>query len=338
MVQLKLYGTGTSGYQYLKKSIENFIDFNHIDAKIEEVNDVSRFIADNINSVPSIIINGDTPIEISNDGDFKKSINKIYHRIAHIYGQRLTRKILVPTDFSSSAATALHFAKIFSKNKYFTLHLLHVHHPAYIEVAKHPLEAEHIIEDKVHKLEMTASNAELDFIGDLSTTIPIEPIFQEGLAGDVIIDLSQDYEYIVMGSHGASNLFDNLLGSVSHTVACHAKCPVILVPPMVEFYKLNRIGLVQDETDFPLIDQLKMSFPNVKLIHFTNTQVNTVEGVEYLNMESIENYINFEDMLFITTSSLYQKSRSLTEHNLYESLFHRMQIKGRPLMVCPVRK
>ena len=70
MVELKLYGTGTSGYQFWKKS-GRFPEFNHLDFKIEEVNDVARFISDNINSVPSIAINGEQPIEMSKEGDFK---------------------------------------------------------------------------------------------------------------------------------------------------------------------------------------------------------------------------------------------------------------------------
>ncbi|MBK8699209.1 MAG: universal stress protein [Saprospiraceae bacterium] len=337
MVELKLYGTGTSGYQYLKKSLLDFLEFNHIESKIEEVNEVARFIADNIDSVPSLIINGDKPIEISKEGDFKKSINKIYHRITQIYGAKLTRKILVPTDFSSSASTALHFAKLFCKNKYYTIELMHVHHPDYVEILKHPYDAEKIEGEKEKILKKTAFNAEQDFIGDLTTITPVDPVFKEGLAGDVITDVSHDYEFIIMGSHGASNLFDSLLGSVSHTVASHSKCPVILVPPSVEFSKLSRICVIIGKDHIDITLPLKQAFPAAKLIRFEETPITSNTGsADVKLLDEIDGYLEFDDTLFVTSNQSYSHARSITDHTSLEPIYHKIHLKSRPLMVWPV--
>jgi nucleotide-binding universal stress UspA family protein len=40
-----------------------------------------------------------------------------------------------------------------------------------------------------------------------------------------------DADYIVMGSHGHTALYDLLVGSTTHGVLMRAKCPVVIVPP-----------------------------------------------------------------------------------------------------------
>ena len=39
-----------------------------------------------------------------------------------------------------------------------------------------------------------------------------------------------EVDYIVMGSHGHTALYDLLVGSTTHGVLLRAKCPVIIVP------------------------------------------------------------------------------------------------------------
>ncbi|MBP9194351.1 MAG: universal stress protein [Saprospiraceae bacterium] len=336
MVELKLYGTGTSGYQFLKKSLVDYLVFNQLEYRIEEINDVARFISDNINSVPSVAINGDQPIELSKEGDFKMGIIKLYHRIAALYGKDQMRKILVPTDFSSSASTALHFAKIFCRQKYYSLDLLHVHHPSYIEVAKHPYDEDHSLEAKTELLEKTAKAAEVDFVGDLLGSTPIQAVIKEGLAGDVIIDASPKYEYIIMGSHGASNLFESLLGSVSHRVASESQCPVILVPTGVEFYKLSEICILGKGKESDITAEVMKAFPNIKISHYeTNGLAVAVGGYDTHPMDEIDISIEKEDTYFITSMDCYKHARAIGDYTSLEPIYHKIQAKGRPLIVWP---
>ena len=64
-----------------------------------------------------------------------------------------------------------------------------------------------------------------------------------------------------MGSHGASNLFESLLGSVSHTVASESQCPVILVPPGVEFYKLSHVCILGNRLGRDISQEVHKVFP-----------------------------------------------------------------------------
>ncbi|MFN2624413.1 MAG: universal stress protein [Chthoniobacterales bacterium] len=38
-------------------------------------------------------------------------------------------------------------------------------------------------------------------------------------------------DYIVMGSHGHTALYELLVGSTTHNVLMKASCPVVIVPP-----------------------------------------------------------------------------------------------------------
>jgi nucleotide-binding universal stress UspA family protein len=51
----------------------------------------------------------------------------------------------------------------------------------------------------------------------------------DGQPGDALLEASQEAEFLVVGSRGASSLLGGVLGSVSHTVIHHADCPVAVI-------------------------------------------------------------------------------------------------------------
>jgi nucleotide-binding universal stress UspA family protein len=62
--------------------------------------------------------------------------------------------------------------------------------------------------------------------------IPVETVQVNGLPVAHIVDQAQKRgaDYIVMGSHGHTALYDLLVGSTTHGVLLRAKCPVVIVP------------------------------------------------------------------------------------------------------------
>ncbi len=60
----------------------------------------------------------------------------------------------------------------------------------------------------------------------------VERVLVEGPAGDAILDNARDAELIVVGTHAHGALAELILGSVSHHVVKHARCPVVVVPPV----------------------------------------------------------------------------------------------------------
>jgi nucleotide-binding universal stress UspA family protein len=59
----------------------------------------------------------------------------------------------------------------------------------------------------------------------------VERVAPEGPAGQAILDHANDAELIVVGTHARGTLAEIVLGSVSHHVVRHARCPVVVVPP-----------------------------------------------------------------------------------------------------------
>jgi nucleotide-binding universal stress UspA family protein len=60
--------------------------------------------------------------------------------------------------------------------------------------------------------------------------VPVASLLSHSNAGDALIDLSQDSDLIVVGTRGRGGIVTSMLGSVSHRVAAHAHCPVVVVP------------------------------------------------------------------------------------------------------------
>lgn len=60
------------------------------------------------------------------------------------------------------------------------------------------------------------------------TSVTVEPVAVEGSPAEALIDASRNADLVVVGSRGHGGFTSLLLGSVSHQVAQHAECPVVI--------------------------------------------------------------------------------------------------------------
>lgn len=143
------------------------------------------------------------------------------------------KTILHPTDFSEDSRFALEIATSLARDHGTRLVLLHVvpssiligrdkNVPAYKEA--------HTDEDlQAHKREMSEQ------LGSLQRTIPrstkAEVLLKEGEVAAAIISAARDVsaDLIVMGTHGRSQAYQMLMGSVASAVTGKAACPVLTV-------------------------------------------------------------------------------------------------------------
>jgi nucleotide-binding universal stress UspA family protein len=66
-----------------------------------------------------------------------------------------------------------------------------------------------------------------EVVGD-DTSVPVEPVAVEGPPALAVIDAARDADLVVVGSRGLGGFKALLLGSVSHQIAQHAPCPVVI--------------------------------------------------------------------------------------------------------------
>lgn len=170
------------------------------------------------------------------------------------------KKILVPTDFSETAMCAFIYAQKLSEViPDCSLHVIHLYLPA--------MEAEYpnvvppvpeYIKSREDMLDRFVSEGVEECKADLKRLPPITKDLLIGFPADEIGKLSEDYELVVMGTTGETDLLDRFFGSVSSNVAKRAQCPTLLVPKGVSFRPVKQLlyAANYESTDDEAIEQL----------------------------------------------------------------------------------
>jgi nucleotide-binding universal stress UspA family protein len=145
--------------------------------------------------------------------------------------RRRVKTILAPIDFSAASegviAEAVSLARAFSGR----VVLLTVIQPPVVMTEYAPLLAD--IAEVTAAGEKSAGNKLAQIEGDLAEEgISSESIQFVGAPIPHIVEQAKNVaaDYIVMGSHGHTALYDLLVGSTTHGVLMRAQCPVVIVP------------------------------------------------------------------------------------------------------------
>lgn len=160
------------------------------------------------------------------------------------------KKILLPVDGSETCFKAYQTAKDLAEKFDSEVHVLHVRHEFtrpylgemvnieiqnYVDTyhnAEHPEQkvsegnySESLLDDIAYKI---LDNAEKYFKDD---DIKVETRFLKGRPANTILDYAEDndFDLIIMCTHGMSTLKRFTLGSVTNKVVHHAKVPVLVI-------------------------------------------------------------------------------------------------------------
>lgn len=141
------------------------------------------------------------------------------------------KTILAPVDFSSSTAAVVAQAAALARPFNAQVVLLSVIHPPVITSEYAP---------------MMENLAEITAAGEKAAAKQLaklqETLRGDGIASDIvqlngspiphIVEQAKKLpaDYIVMGSHGQTAIYDLLVGSTTHGVLMRASCPVIITP------------------------------------------------------------------------------------------------------------
>ncbi|MEO9147137.1 MAG: universal stress protein [Ginsengibacter sp.] len=187
------------------------------------------------------------------------------------------KRILVPTDFSPNAQSALRMAVDIASRSKGTIILFHVYIPiespfvdTKIKRNQHNTETETIIMKQLQRLKKKVLK-EVSNV-NISTIVGRSPLINNilGFAEHNDIDL------IVMGTKGTSGIRKVLVGSVAAKIVQKADIPVLLIP---EEYEQTELDLIVFASDLHLSDQqaLSRTLTFSKLYNVTVTVVHLLD-------------------------------------------------------------
>ena len=140
-------------------------------------------------------------------------------------------QILVPTDFSENAESAMDYAVALAKQCSATLHLLHTPVvPTYLlmdlSYSQGPEAVTRILNDSQEALDAQAKKLSESGVEHFTA-------IREGTAHEVIRDYAKEHEIdlVIMGTHGRSGVAKLMYGSVTERVVKTVHTPIIVVPP-----------------------------------------------------------------------------------------------------------
>ena len=139
-------------------------------------------------------------------------------------------RILLASDFSTSAEAALRYASALARQSQAQLLVIHVVDTGIAALSHWPdvfrASAVYAERDASDAAAMKTLLAHLDLEG-----LTVQSLVQHGHPADVICDMSARVDLVVMGTGGSENVVEPAAGRVARRVAHKSAAPVLLVPP-----------------------------------------------------------------------------------------------------------
>lgn len=139
-------------------------------------------------------------------------------------------RIVVGVDGSDCSRLALNWAIDEARRRQARVEAVTTWHEPYVDAASPAVppvavDPTRIEADHRAKLDRVVESADQQGL-----VAPVERIVAHGRAAPTLIDAAKGADLLVVGSRGLGGFMGLLLGSVSHQVASHSPCPLVIVP------------------------------------------------------------------------------------------------------------
>lgn len=189
-------------------------------------------------------------------------------------------KILVPIDFSATSTNALRYAIQLFDRESLEITLLHTFSLNPTTMTMKNID-QVILEDSKQMMQRLLKKIKKEFPNVSYKT----KIFNDHAVSCITsLGNSGEYDFIVMGTKGASGLKEIFLGSVSGGVISKTSAPVIVVPDAHLFHHLDEVILALSDSPLsdskvidPLRDLVKLQESKVKVLHISEDKDDTIE-------------------------------------------------------------
>ena len=229
--------------------------------------------------------------------------------------------ILFPTDFSSSSAQALDWARFLTKHFHATLVLVHVYQPPLPDTTLPTIGDMGVGMAASYDVEQIGQERLAELVDQLrSEGLTIESDWRIGHVEDEILDAARAFsaDLIITGRHDISTFFDRLAGSAATDVALDASCPVLVVPAPHENAAANPAQLSK------IVYATQLEFDEAAILSQVVTLANAFGAtLHFLKVEADNQPNVFDDAQF--KASL---QRELGDHPVQIELVHARTVTG----------
>jgi len=138
-------------------------------------------------------------------------------------------RIVIGIDGSDTSRHALRWAVEEARLRHAALEVIHAWHMPV--VGGYPFAGTSLDPAMFEEAARATLDRAVDSVDVSGLAHPVERILCTDGAASAILDAAKGADLVVIGSRGLGGFSGLLLGSVSHQVAHHATCPVVIVPP-----------------------------------------------------------------------------------------------------------
>lgn len=204
----------------------------------------------------------------------------------------MIKSIVVPSDFSANARTAVVYAAALGdifNCKTFVLHAYSAFHSGFQSAEAN--------EKERLKAEDQARRQMAEFLSLLPADVlnKLEPVLVQGHLPDALLEWerTQPVDLVIIGTKGASNFGQKLIGSNAFELAQKSPAPVIVVPKGTENFNLEQIAFFTDyaSEDARALKEISRLF-NEKAITYKIIHIHAEETHED---ESKQDFGKFKD-------------------------------------------
>src|SRR5690606_8609490 len=169
-------------------------------------------------------------------------VQKVYDYIV----DQMVQTIICPVDFSEHSINAARWAHHLAVSCGMRLKLVHI----FLPLPEIQYSAPTDVEVQMFSLKAQLEKLTQQLVSDGPNGIAIDTEVELGDPVHSIIQYSKNAHtgFVVIGTHGSSQIIRKILGSASGKVAKHAHAPVFLVPPDTHYVKPTRIMVAFQHT------------------------------------------------------------------------------------------
>lgn len=207
------------------------------------------------------------------------------------------KKILVPTDFSETAANALRQAIYLAKLNKAEIKLIHVVSPVYTTGSELTLPYS---QDFFNKIKKAATDHLKEIANETKESNDVKTTFDVRMGGveEVInfIAKKEKIDLILMGTHGTSGVKEFFIGSNAYKVVHNANNPVITVQKKTKAGFKNiimpiRLGLHSRQKVDYVVDLARALGSTVHVVGFTDLKSNHKKDKLKGYVKQVEKYL-----------------------------------------------